>query len=298
MSEALKIAKAKAKKIVDEAKEKAKTRMDKAKAKAVEDVKKAKDKKVAKQKCKVTVDATKEKCKIVVEKAKDKAKKIVDKAKAKKGGNNNNNTIKVFSVDKLPNYSKTLKNLAIYGFNFIANNNVLKELEKVLTKMINLETLLLEPMLHINNFDDIELQQINAYVHTVLLGDTREPEDLYEYAEIEEDIVAFSISKSIKHMQKLKHLIIHDSNIGIDGMAALAEVLPSMESLQILDLSGNIIGDDGVAALAKVLPSMKHLTTLILNKNKIGETGFQSLQVIKTTYPSLDISYQGNDILS
>jgi vacuolar-type H+-ATPase subunit H len=95
--EKLKIAKEKAKKIVDEAKEKAKECVKQAKAKAVEDVKKAivktKGKSGAKaivdackKKCKTKVDATKEKCKISVEKAKDKAKKIVDNAKTKKSG--------------------------------------------------------------------------------------------------------------------------------------------------------------------------------------------------------------------
>lgn len=93
--EKLKIAKEKAKKIVDEAKKKAKACVNKAKAKAVEDVKKsiAKTKgksgakaivDACKKKCKAKVDATKEKCKIAVEKANDKAKKIVDKAKARK----------------------------------------------------------------------------------------------------------------------------------------------------------------------------------------------------------------------
>jgi hypothetical protein len=265
--EKVKIAKEKAKKIVDEAKEKAKERVDKEKAKAVETVKKAKDKTAAKKKCKAKVDATKEKCKLVVEKAKDKAKKIVEKAKAKTGGIGSPlphqppeptppaHIIK-FTVDRR-SIPEDLTKIDISNLRF-TKDEFRKKLDTLLSN---------------NNLNQVEeLQLTNILI-------------------IDNDIVNEYIIKLIEKMPNLKKISLSRNHITHKGAISLSKVLPP--NLTEFHISENMIGDEGLASLIDTLSktSPNTLTKLGINKIGIGEAGTMLIANKYSTFTQLTHIY-------
>ena len=273
--EKVKIAKAKAKKIVDEAKEKAKERVDKEKAKAVEAVKKAKDKMAAKKKCKAKVDATKEKCKIAVEKAKDKAKKIVDKAKAKTGGIGSPLPIPRFTI-KLPHQPPEPTPPAHIKFT-VDRRSIPEDLTKIdisnlrFTEDDFIKTL--DSLLSNDNLNKVEeLQLTNILI-------------------IDDNIVNKYIIKLIEKMPNLKKISLSRNHITYEGAISLSKVLPP--NLTEFHISENMIGDEGLASLIDTLSktSPNTLTKLGINEIGIGKVGTMLIANKYSTFTQLTHIY-------
>lgn len=264
----LKLAKEKAKKIVDAAKEKAKARLDKAKAKAVEHIKKATDKIIAKKKCKAIVDECKKKCKIAIEKAKDKAKKIIDGVKAKKKGG----TPTTFTVDR----SEQSKDYSERNMDIPEKlqEGMLRHLKYIHFKKTPLSSL--KNLILVGDFDNKIDDDGMLFLATELLPELTSLKRL--------NLVYHNITD--KYMEQfasalpktLVELHITNSKIGDNGLKYIASALSSIAPLFKLSLTNNNIGDDGAEHLAKELPNMKNLGWLYIGNNNITHIGNKLLQ--------------------
>ena len=78
-------------------------------------------------------------------------------------------------------------------------------------------------------------------------------------------------------INRVHELELQYSSIGVEGVSALASVLPKLTELEHLDLSHNVIDDDGVNSLAIGIKHFHQLRYLNLSHNNIGPCGTTSL---------------------
>jgi hypothetical protein len=80
----------------------------------------------------------------------------------------------------------------------------------------------------------------------------------------------------VRHRGSISALLLQNNDIGDEGVAAIAGVLPLCEGLRRLDLSWNDIGPPGALTLAGALDQCG-LHTLTLRGNRIGDRGCTAL---------------------
>ena len=86
------------------------------------------------------------------------------------------------------------------------------------------------------------------------------------------------IAQAFKQTSFLHVLILHDNNLGDQGIRSLATALSlSKSNLNVLGLESTGITDQGAAYLAEMLTSNTTLTSLGLGENDIGDRGAQLL---------------------
>ena len=110
------------------------------------------------------------------------------------------------------------------------------------------------------------------------------------------DPLGHGISELAKHLHSVLHLekfYLLDTQMGEEGVAALAHSLKHVTRLSELDLSCNPLGH-GISELAKHLHSVPYLKQLNLDETKMGEEGVtalaHSLKYV-TRLRELDLSY-------
>ena len=110
------------------------------------------------------------------------------------------------------------------------------------------------------------------------------------------DPLGHGISELAKHLHSVLHLekfYLLDTQMGEEGVAALAHSLKHVTRLSELDLSCNPLGH-GISELAKHLHSVPYLKQLNLDETKMGEEGVTALaRRLKyvTRLRELDLSY-------
>ena len=88
---------------------------------------------------------------------------------------------------------------------------------------------------------------------------------------------ATALADMLKKNETLQELFLYNISIGEEGALKLAQSLKWNTSLEILDLSTNPIGNSGATAFAEMLTENKTLKQLDLRNGSIGKEGFRNL---------------------
>ena len=114
------------------------------------------------------------------------------------------------------------------------------------------------------------------------VGKSEVIEELYIYylPEGGDEINRFASALGRMHQNSLKHLFMHDTGIGDEGIADIVTALRLQSQLKCLQLYSNDIGRDGCIAIGNTLsrwPHSNNLEVLNLHNNVIDDGGLQAL---------------------
>ena len=145
---------------------------------------------------------------------------------------------------------------------------------RVLTSIIPLMTKLKIINLHLDDRwkEDETVAFISLFSSLTNLEEISLTYDDHEFS----DKVMYALASVLRSSKNLRKLFLNSQysfrkgRIGVEGMRALASVLPSLTKLEHLDLRNCRLTFEGMKALASALPSLKNLNYLDLSYNKVS----------------------------